>query len=248
VYFSETTMDTGTELYTDFNVSVANVGVIAIETQSGNLVTLQCNRTFQTGDSPTVGIPGSVSDLTGNTLSGVSITINTYRIFLRSGWNLMSVPADMHTTPLTTVLSSISDTMTIIWSYNASAGTWSSWTPKDGDTLRLYAGKGYWLNMDSEDTLIGNYNLMPTGPSSPPFVTLAGQKWNLIGQWRTYTQPASTSPSGGLASLTDSDVGSLFQFTGTGYINIWNGHQSMIPGQGFWMWKSTSGDKQYTPS
>jgi hypothetical protein len=102
--------------------------------------------------------------------------------------------------------------------------------------------------MRTADTLTGNYNLMPTGPTSPPYVTLYGQKWNLIGQWQTFNQSASTSHGGGLASLSDEDVGSLFKFTGTGYANILNGGQNMMPGMGFWMWKETSGDKQYTPS
>jgi len=247
VYFSETTMDTTTEAYTDFNINESGVSVAAIQNKSGNRVTLRFNTTFQTGDSPYVGIIGSVADLAGNTLSSGFVTINTYRINLVSGWNLISVPADPHTHTLTTVLSDITANMAIIWTYNASSNSWTSWTGS-GDPFRLYPGKGYWIYMRTADTLTGNYNLMPTGPTSPPYVTLYGQKWNLIGQWQAFNQSATTSYGGGLASLSTEDVGSLFKFTGTGYANILNGGQNMMPGMGFWMWKETSGDKQYAPS
>jgi hypothetical protein len=247
VYLSETTMDTTTETYTDFSISKTGVSIAAIQTKTGALVTLRCDRTFQTNDSPTIGIAGSIADLAGNTLNSGYVTINTYRINLVSGWNLVSVPADPHASTLTTVLSDITANMAIIWTYNASSNSWDSWTGS-GDPFRLYPGKGYWIYMRTADTLTGNYNLMPAGPTSPPYVTLYGQKWNLIGQWQAFNQSASTSYGGGLASLSDEDVGSLFKFTGTGYANILNGGQNMMPGMGFWMWKETSGDKQYTPS
>ncbi|DAC73102.1 MAG TPA: hypothetical protein DSN98_02055 [Thermoplasmata archaeon] len=248
VYFTEA-MDTATELYTDFSINDTNIGITAIQTKAGNLVTLKCNRTFQTGDSPTIGIAGSVADLAGNALTSGTITINTYRISMRSGWNLISLPADTSNTLISTVVSGIDSNLAVIWHYNASANAWSQWTDiGDNGEFRLEPGQGYWVYMTSADTLIGNYNLMPETPTSPPYFNLAGQKWNLIGHWQTYNQTASTNYGGGLTSLSDDDIGSLFKFTGTGYVNILNGAQKMVPGQGFWMWKETTGNKQYTPS
>ena len=249
VYFSETTMDTTTEAYTDFNISESGVGVAAIQNKSGNRVTLRFNTTFQTGDSPTVGIAGSVADLAGNTLTSGTKTINTFRTSLKSGLNLISLPADTSTTTISTVVSGLSGTVTI-WRYNANNDTWSSWVKTvSGDTFRLQPGRGYWFNMGTAGTLTGNYNLWPDPGYAPPSTTLTGQKWNLVGHFQSYNQSASTSYGGALASLSDSDVGSLWRYnTGGGYTNILNGAQDMQPGQGYWLFKESSGDKLYTPS
>ena len=249
VYFSETTMDTTTEAYTDFNISESGVGVAAIQNKSGNRVTLRFNTTFQTGDSPTVGITGSVADLAGNTLTSGTKTINTFRTSLKSGLNLISLPADTSTATISTVVSGLSGTVTI-WRYNANNDTWSSWVKTvSGDTFRLQPGRGYWFNMGTAGTLTGNYNLWPDPGYAPPSTTLTGQKWNLVGHFQSYNQSASTSYGGALASLSDSDVGSLWRYnTGGGYTNILNGAQDMQPGQGYWLFKESSGDKLYTPS
>jgi len=223
------------------------------------LVTIRMDSTFQTGDSPTIGIDGSVEDLAGNELASGTTIINTFRISLVSGWNLISIPAEVSLTPSTLtsdVLSDIESNITILWQYNASAidpdDEWVSWTDSGDDVnLTLEPGEGYWISMTTACTLIGNYDLMPTGPTSPPYTTLAGQSWNLIGHWRTYNQSASTNPYGALASLSDDDIGMIYKYTGasgSSYVNIWNGHQQMQPGKGYWLWKESTGEKRYTPS
>ena len=252
IYFSETTMDHSTIAYTDFNISTSGVDTAEKITSSNDLVTLRLDTTFQTGDSPTLGVDGSVADLAGNTLTSGTTTINTFRISLSSGWNLVSLPADADADLISTIVSDIDNNLTIIWHYNASSDSWSSWTDSDDDgNFRLEPGEAYWFSMSSADTLIGNYNLMPTGPTSPPYFALIGQSWNLIGHWRTFNQPASTSTYGALASLSDDDVGMVYKYTGasgSSYINIWNGHQSMEPGKGYWLWKESTGNKNYVPS
>jgi hypothetical protein len=246
VYFSETTMNTSSIASTDFNISDSNVSVAAVQNASGSRVTLQFNTTFQTGASPNVGIAGSVADLAGNTFTSGTVTINTYRINLRSGWNLISLPADASNALISTVVTDIVSNLAIIWTYNASADSWTSWTNGDGDTFRLNPGTGYWINMNTADTLIGNYNLFPTGPTSPPEVTIYAQSWNLIGHWATYNQTAGFGTYGALRSLSDSDVGTLVRWTGTGYTPVLG--QTMSPGDGFWLSYKGTSNTQYWPN
>ena len=230
-------MDTSTIAYTDFNISLDTVDTSSIQSSNANRTTINCTTTFQTGTSPTVGIDGSVSDLAGNTLTGVTATINTFRINIASGLNLISIPANTTTTLISTVVADLSGTFTI-WKYDAATNAWTSWASGDGDTFRMREGNGYWINTDTADTLIGNYNLWPAPGYSPPSTTLTGQAWNLVGHWQAYNQSASTSYGGALACLSDSDVGSLWRYNSGGcYTNFLNGAQSMQPGKGYWLFK-----------
>jgi len=198
---------------------------------------------------PPIGIAGSVEDLAGNQLNSGTKTINTYRISLRSGWNLISLPADASGSLISDVVSNISSNVDKIWHYwGASNDTWSMWADSDDDVLfRLEPGESYWIDMDAADTLIGNYNLMPTGPNSPPTFTLKNQSWNLIGHWHTYNITASTDTYGVFSGFSDVDIGCIYKYTGTGYTDIWSYHKDMEPGQGYWMFLASTVDRVYTP-
>jgi len=247
VHFSED-LDASTVAYTDFSISTTGIDVAQVVETSGSRVTLRLNGLLRTGGSPTIIIDGSVADQAGNTLTSGSITINTYRISLNAGWNLISIPADTSNDLISTVISSISSNLQIIWTYDANTNTWSSWVNGDGDTFRLEPGKGYWIRMAAADTLVGNYNLTALGGTSPPYVTLKAQSWNLIGHWATYNQSASFGIYGALRSLSDDDVGALFTLTGptTGYQPVLG--QTMTPGKGYWLFLESTTDKLYVPN
>ena len=253
IYFSETTMNHSTIAYTDFNVSTTGVDTAEVITSSGNLVTLKLDSTIQTGDSPTLGVDGSVEDLAGNTLTSGTTLIETFNISLSAGLNLVSFPCDVSTEALTTVLTDLTGTWTI-YRYNATLNTWQYYNPSTGYyptdvQWNLTGGEGYWVSLGTAQNLVGNYDLWPDPGHSMPSYTLKGQSWNLIGHWQTYNQTASTNYGGALASLSDSDAGSLWRYnSGGGYTNILNGAQNMEPCKGYWLWKESSGDKQYTPS
>ena len=102
--------------------------------------------------------------------------------------------------------------------------------------------------MAAADTLVGNYNLTALGGTSPPYVTLKAQSWNLIGHWATYNQSASFGIYGALRSLSDGDVGALFTLTGptTGYQSVLG--QTMTPGKGYWLFLESTTDKLYVPN
>ena len=72
----------------------------------------------------------------------------------------------------------IDSNIEVIWNYNASTNSWQSWASSIHDTrFRLEPGEAYWINMTAPDRLVGNYNLMPTGPTSPPYFNITGQSW-----------------------------------------------------------------------
>ena len=251
VYFSEN-LDTNTVAYTDFTISRSGVSSAAIQSTSGNRVTIRFTTTFQTGfQEPKVYVNGSVTDTVGNAqTAGINVTINTFRISLSAGENLISLPCNASTDTIQEVTQNLSGTHSI-WRYYAHNNSWENWvSTQPDDDFRLEAGVGYWLTVTSAQTFIGNYNLMPTGGQrSPPSVTLYAQKWNLVGHWNSFNQSASTSYGGGLASLSDSDVGSLWKYTAAGGLtNILNGAQNMEPGKGYWMFVEATSNKEYTAS
>ena len=103
--------------------------------------------------------------------------------------------------------------------------------------------------MDSSDLLIGNYNLMPTGPTPPPTVTLENNKWSIIGHWDTYNQAASSDSYGVFAGFIESDIGAVYKYNTSsgGYENVWAYHDDMEPGLGYFMFLSSDGNKVYSP-
>ena len=253
LYFTEDHMDISTIAYTDFNISISGVSPAAINSTSGNRTTIRFDTTFQTGDSPTIGIAGSVADLAGNTLTTGTTIILTYRLSLSSELNLISFPCDVSTEELTTVLSSITGSWQI-YRYNATATQWQYYNSDTGYwpvgiQWNLSGGEGYWLSIGSAQNLDGSYDLWPEPGYTMPSYTLKGQSWNLVGQWQSYNQSASTSAGGALACLEDTDIGSVWRYnTGGGYSNIFTDNQNMEPGKGYWIWKESTGDKAYTPN
>ena len=244
VLFNEA-MDTTSFDASDFEISNALVDVESVQSSASTRVTLKLDTTLPTGDSPKVYMNGSMTDAVGNTMPKVTnATIWTYRISLRQGWNMVSIPGYVSDVAIATLLSDISDNVNTVFGYDPDNG-WSSWSPAGGGSLTvLHAGKGYWFKMDEADILTGNYNLTySSGGSapSPPSQMLTGPGWNLIGQYQPYNQTSNTN--GALASLNSvlSSSGEiLYQYTVSGgFVNIYdNGDYNMEPGVGYWLWIS----------
>ncbi len=249
VYFSED-IDTDTTEYTDFNISEINIDTQSIQSESGNLVTIQLDDVILTGDSPTVGVDGSISDFAGNTITSGTKKIYTYRISLDVGWNLISFPAYIPSgTDIGTLLNSISGNYDIVWSYDPDGATaddiWTSYNPNPlaaSSLTSIQQGRGYWIEMTSADNLTGNYNQIhvvnsnPNGNDMywPGSINLTTSGWNLIGHWNEYEQSADT---GGAFSDIDSEfIGSIISQDVSPVSNL-------VPGEGYWFWvKRPSGD------
>jgi hypothetical protein len=254
VFFSETTMDWTTAATTDFDISTAGVTVSAIQSSSGSRVTLKLSAKLD-GDGSTVSIVGDgIADLAGNLITTGTVTINTYRIALNTGWNMFSIPADISSISIPTLLGSVwsnANRTTAIWWYNASADSWKYYSVRtqSGTLSAIEPGKAYWINLNASDVLLGNYSTVLHGINPAPIVQLTGHRWNMIGSWATYNQTANTT--GGLSSLTDvlASTGEiLYKYTSSGgFVNIYGSSTTkMRPGDGFWLYLKTSNTGYYT--
>jgi hypothetical protein len=256
VYFN-TNVDNSTIQTTDFNLSIPGVTVTSFYNDGNtHLVTLKLSDKL-TGGGPTITIAGDeIDDLLGNPIPSATLTINTYRINLSDGWNMFSLPADVSSigipTLLTSIWSNVDRTTNILW-YNASANTWKYYSVKtqSGTFTAIEPGKAYWIHMNASDTLIGNFSTVLHGTNPPPIVELTGHRWNMIGTWATYNQTANRN--GGLNSLFDvlNDTGEiLYKYTRSGgFVPIYgNSTIKMQPGDGFWLYLRTQYNGYYTLS
>ena len=260
VYFTET-IDNSTIATTDFSISVSGVSGVTVSAfyNDGNtsLTTLKLSHKL-TGAGPTVSVVAAIDGTDGNTVSSPGpITINTYRISLASGWNLVSIPADVDSTDISVVLSSIwaniDMTKNILW-YNNTIDDWETYTPASqlgtSGLDYIYGGRAYWINMNSSATLIGNYSTTLHGTNPAPIRELAGHEWNMVGHWATYNQTADIT--GGLSTLSDVLASSgemLYKYdtTSGGFVNIYaSSTTNMEPGQGYWLYLKTSNSGYYT--
>jgi hypothetical protein len=254
VYFN-TNVDNSTIQKTDFNLSIPGVTVTSFYNDGNtHLVTLKLSDKL-TGGGPTITIAeDEIDDLLGNPIPSATLTINTYRINLSDGWNMFSLPADVSSiaipTLLTSIWSNVDRTTNILW-YNASANTWKYFSVKTqtGTLSALEPGKAYWIHMNASDTLIGNYSTVMHEQNPPPNVELTGNRWNMIGTWTTYNQTANRT--GGLASLfhvLENTGEILYKYTRSGgFIPIYgNSTTKMQPGDGFWLYLRTQDNGYYT--
>jgi hypothetical protein len=254
VYFSENVANASIAT-TDFSVSTAGVTVTGFYNDADtSLVTVKLSSKLA-GNGPTISVVGTIEDTEGNVLTADGpITINTYRIALNEGWNMVSIPADVSTIDISTVLNSIWSNINmsrnILW-YNASGNTWKYYSPQSetGTLSAIEPGKAYWIHMNSSDILIGDYDTVLHGTNPAPIIELTGHRWNMIGQWATYNQTANTT--GGLASLSDvlAETGEiLYKYSSSGgFVNVYGSTTvNMQPGDGFWIYLKTADTGYYT--
>jgi hypothetical protein len=101
---------------------------------------------------------------------------------LSSGWNFVSFPLDPPGASISEALKDISPNIRVMWGYATEAGTWLKYrVPAPGVTdtgtlASLNPGKGYWIYMNSSDTLSMD------GWSVPLSTTVhLNEGWNLVG-------------------------------------------------------------------
>ncbi len=99
--------------------------------------------------------------VTNLVVSGISPAM-PFSIDLLGGWNLISIPEPTGSSATEDVLSGILGNVVIVWAYDATTGNWSSfyynpltskWT---GTLTEMTAGKGYWVELTTNDTLVIN--------------------------------------------------------------------------------------------
>ena len=158
--------------------------------------------------------------------------VTIYNIPLSAGWNLVSLPLIPNSIVIGEVLANISSDVDIVWYYD-DAGAWLHYEPEDvsDDTLEtMEDGKGYWIYMDADNTLIVNGVEMPEPPKIlPTYPVVTG--WNLIG-----------------FKSVDSVKSSIY-LSGVSYIRVYDGNYSTVaidnnmnPGSGYWLYANVIGN------
>ncbi len=113
---------------------------------------------------------------------------------LSSGWNLISLPVQPVDTTISLVLSGMTGPYQIVWGYPSQA--WKFYDPNDpldSKLATMEAGKGYWINTTSAQTLT-------VSGSMPPSSLSLAQGWNLLG----YDGASCKASSTVLSSLSTS--------------------------------------------
>ena len=184
---------------------------------------------------------------TVNDLIGAPFTIRAhspphpyvYPIYLGPGWNLISPPLIPEDEDIDTVLKPVIPTVTEVWTYDASRGTWL-WaevivdargrTRVIGSLRTIEDGKAYWIKASDEEFLpIEGYVVKPmeTPPTYPVY-----EGWNLIG-YKGVEPMKVKDYLGDVLSSTVMIVG-YDPYSGMFY-NL-SPEDELIPGYGYWLY------------
>ncbi|CEG13686.1 hypothetical protein MSIBF_A4470001 [groundwater metagenome] len=155
--------------------------------------------------------------------------ITTSTIYLKQGWNLISLPIQPQDTNIDAVLNNIKGKYTDVFTYN------NKWIYKSeymnkwfGDLSNLEAGKGYWIKV-KEDC-----NLTIDGLKVKNASISLEQGWNLIG-------PVTTTQDNILLDNINVQYTDIFTYEGkwvykSEYMNKWFGDLSNLEaGKGYWV-------------
>ena len=174
-------------------------------------------------------------------ITATTCLVDTVNVTLTSGWNLISLPESPTNTNIDSILSDVMGNVTSVWYYSGGAsGTWYSYAPGAPSTLlTLEAGKAYWFNMATGDTLSFQGRKCPCPPASPPTFTVTTTGWNMIGFKSTVGNAVSTY----FASLGTCGTAYLAPINGytSGAWTTVNCSDNMTPGMGYWVYINTTG-------
>lgn len=171
--------------------------------------------------------------ITGFTTGAVTFTkaytvVSYDTINLKTGWNLVSLMLIPTNTSITAVLSGV--TVISVNSYDAVTKTWSSYTPgAPSDLSTMVDGKGYWINVASDQTLSVTGTALPNPPQTPPtYSVVVG--WNLIGFKSTSVSTTYATYLAGTTSVRAYGYNSTTQQYETILTTT-----NMVPGKGYWV-------------
>ncbi|MEI6152820.1 MAG: Ig-like domain-containing protein [Deltaproteobacteria bacterium] len=185
------------------------------------------------------------TDATVNKSSAISVggtgKKSAYVIYLKAGWNLISLPLQPTDTTTATVLSDIAGKFSIVWGdFNPTTQTWKYKNSSGGGLLStMTAGKAYWVYVtDAAGATLNN-----TGDQVAHNITLK-PGWNFVGFNKTASQTTSSALTGigGNYSIVWGDFNPSTQTwkyknsSGGGLLN------NIETGKGYWIYNNTSSD------
>ena len=181
--------------------------------------------------------------VSNSSIQNIQVKFLTFYIDLYSGWNLISTPLLPDDNNIATILSSISGNYSIVWAYNASdtADHWKKYdpsTPFGNDLITMEPGKGYWIMMNSDDTLnVSGTILKPTDIE-------LWNGWNLIG----YNSLNPQTITDALSSI-NGNYSIIWAYNAGDLTDQWkkydpdtpfgNDLANMEPGKGYWIMMTT---------
>ncbi len=210
-------------------------GMTADKMLSGGTVTTGLQATAA-GSAIVTGTTGSLSDTVPVTLTGGTEVV----ISLNAGWNLISFHVTPYPSDTASVLGTLGNNLAVAQGYD---GSGQSYYPGGGqNTLTtMDALHGYWLKMNSADTLTVRGDVVYSTTAIP-----LNSGWNLIG----YLPASSTGLDEALSSLGSTYSAILgFNQGATSYYRAMpssmNTLTSLNPKQGYWLNVTTSGSLCY---
>ena len=118
-------------------------------------------------------------DLWQGTISTIGYASNGLIVEMFENWNFIGLPVEPTPPETEGIFNDIMPDVRIIWSFDASSGTWHYYSniegAPQGDLLQMESGKGYWVEMNNPSMLI----LSGIEPEYPFEIEL-GPGWNLI--------------------------------------------------------------------
>ncbi len=112
---------------------------------------------------------------------------------MEQGWNLYSVPVELETTGIQSVLENTMSDIVSVWAYKgASWKVYDPTAPDFSDLTVMEPGSGYWINADNE------FTLSFTGTVSAGSLSLEAG-WNLVG----YNTMKTVQTSRAVSSISD---------------------------------------------
>jgi hypothetical protein len=174
----------------------------------------------------------------------VTITINEsmtseVHISLLPGWNLVSFNLIPEITLINDVLSSISESYTLVYAWNTETDSWMLYDPAaapySNDLTALDHKMGFWINMSISDTLV----VSGTQPKTTEIPLMIG--WNLVGYPAIdpQTLPDALENNGIIDysmvmayHAADADLWKMYDPSATSYVNDL---LELSPGWGYWI-------------
>lgn len=186
------------------------------------------------------------------------VTINSWRITLTSGWNLVSLPSHPADKDVADVLGGIN--VSSVWYYNTNNNSWQVYTTTGGTStlIQMDARKAYWINVTSTQMLAGNGNVTQGSPPTPSSLSVY-QGWNMIGELGYSTKLVSTALSSiaGHANCV-SRTGNLcydsvynqssgyYLYGDSDHVQNSEKFANLQPGKGYWLYVVTNGTSYST--
>jgi archaellum component FlaG (FlaF/FlaG flagellin family) len=157
----------------------------------------------------------------------------SHTIQLHTGWNLISLPLMPADTDVLDVMNSVAGNWNSVWSYEA--GNWKRYDLTGPDFLNdlttIEPGKGYWIDMKSEDAL------SVSGSESTAKSISFSASWNLVGYNSLNSMPTTSvmsSVDGNWNSVWSYENGNWKRYDLTGP-DFLNDLITMEPGKGYWI-------------